>query len=166
MLGQNIYYFYSSSSFCLKYNLPGTAFSSEMKRLCQKPCKATVFSFLHLIFPVLFLPFLAGRLHVFPFENECYPIPSLQSMCSKRRESLRVWVNFIPGTEPCLFPEEQGREVQLLFLLLLKGNEWWSIHFINLKEFCIKESDNILSPCYTHIKCFKVFIWWCLRCYY
>lgn len=49
-------------------------------------------------------------------------------------------------------PEEQGREVRLLFLLLLKGSEWQSTHFIKLKEIPLKESVNTLSSCYMHIE--------------
>lgn len=59
-------------------------------------CSFTSFS----LFP---LPSLPWQLYLFPYENECHPIPSLQSVCSKRRESLSVWVSVIPGTESCLF---------------------------------------------------------------
>lgn len=59
-------------------------------------CSFTSFS----LFP---LPSLPWQLYLFPYENKCYPFPSLQSVCSKRRESLSVWVNVIPGTESCLF---------------------------------------------------------------
>lgn len=101
MLGQNIYDFYSSSSLCLEYNFPGTAFSSEMKRLSkavQQPLPPVPSP--HFPCSLLTLSSLA-TLSVSLWE---WMLPhSKSSMCSKRRESLRVWVNFIPGTEPFLF---------------------------------------------------------------
>lgn len=102
LIPQDIYDFYSSSPFFLEDNFFRIACSSERKGLCQKQCSSYCLLCLHLVFPIPSLPSLPWQLHLLPYENECYPIPSLQSVCSKRRESRRAWVNFIPGAEPCL----------------------------------------------------------------
>jgi hypothetical protein len=70
-------------------------------------------------------------------------------VCSKRRESLRVWVNFIPGAEPCLclyqLPWGTGKRNAASACLAIKGKRLASTHLTNLKE-----RNYTLSSCCMH----------------
>lgn len=71
-------------------------------------------------------------LHSFLHANECHPIPGLQCVLKgeKAREyesTLFLVLNPVCSCTSC--PEEQGREMQLRLLRLLKGNDWQPTHF-------------------------------------